>query len=95
VASPQTGPTAKVSRGGGSTAKARASTARRRYSLQVRLPAELHVWASDIARSEAQELTEFILRAVQREVDRRIRLGGLDFVLMLEELHQQRPRRQD
>ena len=62
------------------------STVAESQTLPVCFPTELHGWATEIARSADESLAEFVVRAVEREVDRRILRGGPEFVANLEKL---------
>jgi hypothetical protein len=55
-------------------------------AFRISFPPELYKWAADIARTADESLAQFVLRAVEREVDRRILRGGPEFVASLEKL---------
>ena len=57
-------------------------------SRQIRIPAELQVWATMMAESQGVTLTEFVLQSVQKEVDRHILRGGPQLVSTLETMRQ-------
>ncbi len=54
-------------------------------ALQLRIPGELHSWATTVAAHLNQSLSEFVLQVVQKEVDRQILRGGSAFISRVEE----------
>jgi hypothetical protein len=54
----------------------------------VDLPSELHSWATAIAENRGQDLRQFLLQAVEKEVDRHLLRGGPELVSMLERLRE-------
>jgi hypothetical protein len=76
---PHNGNGAAASSGNGSKDSVSAT-----LDVRIALPHELWAWASDVAETVGQSLTDFVRCAVEREVDRHIRRGGADFVAMLE-----------
>ena len=71
---------------GGSSGNGSTDSVSPTLDIRVALPHELWAWASDVAETLGQSLTEFVRCAVEREVDRHIRRGGVDFVAVLESL---------
>ena len=54
-------------------------------AVQLRIPGELNSWAATIAAHLNQSLSEFVLQAVQKEVDHQILRGGSAFISRVEE----------
>ncbi len=53
--------------------------------VQLRIPGELHSWATTVAAHLNRSLSEFVLQAVQKEVDRQILRGGSAFISRVKE----------
>ncbi len=60
-------------------------TPRDSRALQLRIHGDLHSWATTVAAHLNQSLPEFVLQAVQKEVDRQILRGGSAFVSRVKE----------